>query len=300
MGINIPKHMPESVPQTLISTAPKSFRLNGIHPELLKCLKNDKSKISRYLDENPTAWNGMKPDKCGLKSRLTHLYSAIIQKPEFQFTHLIPYFNIHWNIDTNKIRKKIKENVNKNDWPRMRIVNAMERGNTSVYSSNGESIQLHFSPWFNAIYEDHRKIVSDIVNIYLTIHQKALISSEKNISFTPVTISELNQKLPKYSRKEILHVLKSQNDIFSNDSYQSSKKEKWFIICKVEKIQAKIKLIPRSLHSYVTELENNTMGNAKKLILDQKRRKKNHSVYMLSWDDHERFYTYFNEHKPIT
>jgi hypothetical protein len=290
--------MAESIPHTLIPTAPKSLRLNGLHPELLKCLKNDASVISIYLDKYPTAWGGLKLAKCGLIPRLRRLYSAIIQPYYYQTRHLIPGFNAHWNIDPSKMREKIKENVNHEDKGKLRFFNAMTLKKVSVYSQKGECKQLNFAQWFKATFEDQRKIVDDIVNIYST----SQCSFETNLSFT---ISELERKLPKLERKKILHVLKSQNDIFSNGSHQTIinldvlkshqdlSEEKWSIICKMETVQDKLKLIPQTKHSYVSELEEKRKGSAKKYKLDQKRRERNYLFFNRSWKDHVEFNNYF-------
>ena len=292
--------MPESISQTLIPTAPKSLRLNGLHPELLKCLKNDASVISLYLDKYPTAWGGLKLEKCGLKSRLRHLYSAIIQPHYYQARHLLPGFNMHWNIDSSKMRDKIRETENEKDDDKMRYVSAMERKTTPIDSLNGECIQLNFSQYFKATYEDHRKIVEDLVNVYSISHRKVLITYGKNISYIFKSISELERDLPKYSRKKILHALISQNDIFSNNSHQSLSKEKWFIHCKLEKIHEQILLIPKTRHSYVSELEKKKMGSEKKYKSDQRRRQRNYLAFNKSWNDHVEFYKYFNEYRGIS
>jgi len=304
METNIPKHMPVSMPQTLETIAPNSLRLNGLHPELLKCLKNDASVISKYLDKYPTAWGGLKLAKCGLIPRLRRLYSAIIQPYYYQTRHLIPGFNIHWNIDSSKMSERIKENVNQEDWDRLRNINAMTLKNKNVYSLNGECKQLNFAQWFKATFEDQRKIVDDIVNIFSTNHRELLGSSGTNLSFS---ISELERELPKLARKKILHVLKSQNDIFSNGSHQtiinhdklkshqSLSEEKWSLICKIETVQDKLKLTPQTKHSYVSELEEKKKGSVKKYKLDHIRRDRNYLAFNKSWRDHVEFYKYFTE-----
>ena len=273
----------------------RSIRLTGLHSGLRKALQNDKSKISIILDKHATRFGGYKPDKRGEKSRLRTFYSGIIQHTSWmKRTLFVPLFH-HWSIEPSLVtfNQTKKEMNSKPKGPgyddRKQLLNYMRQKVTPSFSDE-KKIQISLQPWYNASFCDQNKIIHEIVKVMVKGHRKSdvLRFHGKGLSHYSTDLKTLCKKIPHLSKYKIKQVLDDQKSIFTHE------KKRWYIHCKLDKLEESIEIIPKTEHRYLKELEQSRNSTIEKYKLDFTKRRRNYESFKESWLAHVDFFNHFS------